>query len=560
MKKKFAIIVCVVLAVLIGSFLWVRGQIGITDPARLLPENTAFYAALPDVPRTALRWPKTTLAKIGAEPEVKEFLAKTKDALTKNPGTHEAGDILWKLKPGRFFAAALPGEGASLHPLLGFQYWGGQKSFDEAMARLRQQIAGGAHVEPTRENHHNVEIQTLSLPDGTTLCSATLNRWGLLANNPEALKSVLDQMAGRGSRPSLAENPRFNEAFTKLPAAPDFLAFLQTAPLLDALLEAGKPLSAQVDNDQIEMVRAAQAVAFAFKLDGANFRDAVFVLRPAPPDLGQLQHSGLSLTSPATLGYFSFLLQFEALAKLPAYSTLLRQYLSTMSDGTDPLTRLTKTLGREVSLAMSWPEGRMIPEFLAAVSVKDPAQASEFLREAAAIFPESTRTKTGEAVLYSFPTLRSAFLDPTLGLSDNLLVAGLSPDAVEGAFQRGSGSSTIKDTPAFAGVLPAFQSANECFGFINTRGLFERVFPLVRQVAMFGSSLLPGSSQWVDLKKLPQTETIAQHLTPITYAQTRLPNGYLIESSGPITMNQAALAAAGAGAAFWGPKLFPSHR
>ena len=64
---------------------------------------------------------------------------------------------------------------------------------------------------------------------------------------------------------------------------------------------------------------------------------------------------------------------------------------------------------------------------------------------------------------------------------------------------------------------------------------------------------MPGASDIIDGSKLPETETIAKHLQPITYTQTRIPEGYLVESSGPITMNHAFLMAAAAGAAFFKP-------
>jgi hypothetical protein len=62
----------------------------------LLPAETVVLASLPDLPRTASRWPKTILAKIGAEPEMKAFLErplqysqKTEGVGSTNPrGTH----------------------------------------------------------------------------------------------------------------------------------------------------------------------------------------------------------------------------------------------------------------------------------------------------------------------------------------------------------------------------------------------------------------------------------------------------------------------------------------
>jgi hypothetical protein len=66
-------------------------------------------------------------------------------------------------------------------------------------------------------------------------------------------------------------------------------------------------------------------------------------------------------------------------------------------------------------------------------------------------------------------------------------------------------------------------------------------------------AVVPGASAIIDASKLPETESIAKHLQPIVYNQTRIPEGYLVESSGPITMNQAVFLGAAVGAWFLKP-------
>ena len=72
--KKIFVILLVVLVLVTASALWIMRGAGPSDAAALLPAETVAFASLPDLPRTASRWPKTTLAKIGAEPEMKAFL------------------------------------------------------------------------------------------------------------------------------------------------------------------------------------------------------------------------------------------------------------------------------------------------------------------------------------------------------------------------------------------------------------------------------------------------------------------------------------------------------
>ena len=87
--------------------------------------------------------------------------------------------------------------------------------------------------------------------------------------------------------------------------------------------------------------------------------------------------------------------------------------------------------------------------------------------------------------------------------------------------------------PSSRTALSAYKTANEVFGFVDSRKLFERGFPMLRPVIVFAAAVVPGASAIIDGSKLPETESIAKHLQPIVYSQTRIPEGYLVESSGP---------------------------
>jgi hypothetical protein len=443
--------------------------------------------------------------------------------------------------------------------MVGFQYWGSRGDFDRAVARLRKEIHGGNDPELSKENIQGTEIVKSVMPDGTPLFSATQGRWGFLANDQAALAGVVSRLTGRETSPALASDPAFSVSLQRLPADPDALVFLRPGTILDSLVAVGNALGAKADPRQVEQIRKAEAVSFCIKMDGPNLRDAIFVLRQNPPDLGTLSHPGMSLTSAQTLGYFDFLLQFEAIAGA-AETPLAQQYLPTQSAASSPLLdRLSEAFHREASLSFSWSAERMTPELLFTASVKDPAKAEAVLMEAIGFLPETTVTEKAGAKFYGFPTLRSTFLDPTLVATPELFLVTLNPADADAALLRRDQKETLEQSPAFAPALDTFRSANESFGFLDSKALFERSFPLLRQVLVFGAAFMPGASEIIDTEKIPQTETIAKHLTPIVYSQTRLSDGYLIESSGPITMNQAAVLALGAGAVFFGPQLLPQN-
>ncbi|HEY5953385.1 MAG TPA: hypothetical protein VIT18_03420, partial [Terrimicrobiaceae bacterium] len=72
--KKAIILLLAVLVLCAAYAVWSTRETGPVDAAELVPGETVAFACIPDLPRTAARWPKTTLAKIGAEPEMRSFL------------------------------------------------------------------------------------------------------------------------------------------------------------------------------------------------------------------------------------------------------------------------------------------------------------------------------------------------------------------------------------------------------------------------------------------------------------------------------------------------------
>jgi hypothetical protein len=80
--------------------------------------------------------------------------------------------------------------------------------------------------------------------------------------------------------------------------------------------------------------------------------------------------------------------------------------------------------------------------------------------------------------------------------------------------------------------------------------LFERIYGTARPVAVLWAGFTPKVGEFVDVGKLPATETISKHLGPIIYSQSITSEGELMESVGPVTLGQAAVGiGAGIGAA-----------
>jgi hypothetical protein len=545
--KKIFVILLAILVLIAASALWILRATGPTDAAALLPAETVALASLPDLPRSGARWPKTILAKIGAEPEMKAFLERPVQYLTKDRGGKEAAGILWKLKPGRIFAAVLSVSSNDAALLVGFQFWGGKGGHDLAVARLRYELSrGGSAPEVVRENYHGVEIAS-SAHHGLTLYNASQGQWGFISNNLPALKDAIDRAAGRKKEGSLADSPRYKEVLGKLATDADLLLFCQPQSALETLLEVGSSLGAQPITQHVEQLRKVEAIGATTKLDEANLRDSIFVLRRNPPDIGSLDRGAMKFTSQETAAYFEFVCDFRQIfsAASNAIATGLSSTPAMQSTRLPQL--IPEALGPNCAISVSWAPQRMRPTGLIAVQIKDQAKAEESVRELLALFPASV-TEVQGIPCFSFPSFQSAFANPTLALVEGFLVLGVDPGELSHSLQSFKTGETLEKSPVFAPAQSAYRAANDVFGYADSKVLFERGFPILRQVIVFGAAVVPGASAIIDGSKLPETESIAKHLQPIIYSQTRLPEGYLAESNGPITMNQALFLGAAAGA------------
>jgi len=544
MIKKLSVAAAVLAVLILVAVLLFRGAAGPSDAAMLVPADTVFYASLTDLPRSLLRWQGTSLAGIGREPEVKAFLEKPMAKLMANPGTGETSKILVGIKPGRIFLAVTGVTTDRVDALVGFQYWGGLKDFDEAVARMRRELPPG---ETTRETHDGDEI-VCSRHGKFMVFTASHGKWGFVSTGGDLIKSALDRARGKQSSPALAANPRFQEVSKRMLNAPDFSFFLQPQKVIDALLETGRSLGVEAIPEQVADFRANEAVGGSLKFDGELQRDALFLLRKSPKPMDALTHKTARFTAPETVLFVDFV------ANLGGLPALLEKALT----GAAPQQSIvelaelaTAACGPECAMVANWGTSQMAPSGVLAVEIRDWAKADEALKKLMAFFPETRVVEEEGIKLYSIPSVSNPLASPTLTFTDQFLILGIDPSSVSRAAR--SDGSAIEKIPAFAPAIPAYRSANEVFAFLDTRSVFARAYTALRPVILFGAQVMPGAADMIDTGKLPQTETIARHLPPVILSAKRFEDGVLLESSGPVTVSELAVAAA-AGAALGAPK------
>ncbi|MFZ4774762.1 MAG: hypothetical protein ACOYM3_05335 [Terrimicrobiaceae bacterium] len=538
MFKKLFIAAAVLAVLIFAAVIVIQKVAGPSDGARLVPEETVFFASFVDLPRSFFRWQSTALAQIGKEPEVRAFLEKPLASLQSNPGAGETGKILGGIKPGRIFLAVTEVSKESVDALIGFQYWGSHQEFDAAVARMRQELPPG---EITREKYDGNEIVICRHGKFATY-SVTLGRWGFVATNGDLIKSALDRTAGRQKTPSLADGQRFQAVSKKMLAAPDFFFFLQPQKVIDVLLETGRSLGAESIPEQVEDLRATEAVGGSLKLDGELQRDALFLLRKGAKPAESLTHKTSCFTGSETVVFIDFLARFSG---LPALLEKALADAAPQAAIVEFAGLAASAFGPECALIVNWGPGQMTPSGVLAAEIRNPGKAGEALKKLITFFPETRIVDDEGILLYSIPSVSNPLASPTLTLTDRFLLLGIEASSVSRA-ARAKGPE-LEGLPAFAPAIPAYHSANEVFAFVDTNAIFERAYTALRPVIHFWAQVMPVAAEMIDTGKLPQTETISRHLQPVILSQQRLEDGVLMESSGPITASEMAIAAAAGG-------------
>jgi hypothetical protein len=530
--KKIAIGFLIAALLVLGGVILFKRSGGESQAPALAPADTVLFVNIPNIPRTGFRWIGTSLAQIAAEPEMQEFLKLPLKNLTDAPSTGEASGVLVALKPSNIFLAATHDETRGAQALLGFQFWGNRKDYDNAITRLRQEMPN-AGQEPIKEVHNGREILSTQHGD-LVLYSAAAGRWGFLSTDLDQMRSALDRASGAPSQSSLKTNPRFLAVSAHLPAEPELMFFFEPEKALDSLLTLGRLAGASAIPSQVEELKSAEAIGGALKIDGPLQRDTLFVLRPSQQDsLTKLGYPAMRLTTKDTTVFFDIDLNFAA---IPALVEGLAEAYPTLSGLAKPMADTAAQIyGPECALLASWPEGNMAPSPVLAITVKDAARSLDFLKETIGIVPAANQQDYKGHTLFTFPT---GYASLSMAQSDDFLLLGMSADTILNAMEANKTGATLEDATDFKQAMPALASANEAFCYIDTRTVFTRIYNSFLPVIRFGAAMMPDLKKNLDVSKLPKAETIAKHLPPIVLSQKRTTEGTLVESSGPITMTQ----------------------
>ncbi len=541
MKKILLILVFVL--VLVGASIWyVLSRYGVTDSAEIVPANAVAFVAFPDLVQSGIRWNQTALAKIGAEPTMQAFLERPLGLIGQG-GLDEAAGILSRLKPGRIFAALCSVSEAGGNGLFGFQYFGSKKDYEEAIDRLHREVMnvapGAVRTEIEHAGSTIIQIQS----GEQSLFTGSHTSWGFLSNDLATLKDALDRVAGRNTTPSLATSENFRTVRGELSRTAEMIWFAETAPFLDLLLTVGQAQGAAVNPAQLEQIRQISAMGGSLAFSGVDQVERIFMLWKEIPEMPTIDRGGLEFTSPQDIFFLEGIQDWRTLSSDAYIASLPPEMSGFLAENGIDLKKLPEIFGDESMVVANWPSNAMFPTALVAVSIKDRPAIEGMTRGVVEKFaPTVTISERQGATVFNFQIPGIPLIDPAVAVSDNHLVAALTGSALATALNRAPGQETLANSPAFQSVSDQWGKESQSFMFIDTQTIFERIYNTARPMIIFGAAMSPDVAKAVDIQKLPETETISKHLGPMVMTQHATPNGWLMESSGPITLYQSILA------------------
>ena len=548
MKKVIPAVIVLVALAAVAFMYFSRTAVHHVKATELAPAETIFFAHFPDLRRTAERWPKTALAQIGAEPEVKAFLAKPRASAPQMKLWDQQLAQLEHVEPGEAFLAVTSIEGNQPRFIAGFSYAGRKADVDALLAQPRADMkqnwpAGKADV--TMQGR--TEIETFTYQD-TTIGEAFCQDWYLVSNDMELLRHTID-ISGQGlGAKALGASDLFRKGTARLPADGEVVLFAQVGTLSDRLVSLLVASGQAPDPKQIADLKKIQAIALGTKFEDALMRDTLFILSPGNVTEPPLAQNALALSDPNTFLTYATALPTNidvADSSLGVVRLMVPGFLAFEGGLTAKglkLTDFSKAFGPEFGTLLDWAQGAPQPSLLFAMDVRDAATAKSFVE----VFtggsggtPWGHEEKDGVTVYQSPPAQGLLAVSPTLALTDHFLVIGFSqPDVLAGIAQLKNGKAAIAASPAFAQAAKSVGTPTSGYGYLDLKTLVERSYGTLRPFIAMSLAFSPDAAKYVDAGKLPSTEAISKHLSPSVYSQSVSADGTLIESVGPLTFNQ----------------------
>lgn len=522
--------------------------------AALLPRGTISLAHFPNLNRTRDEWHQSDLYKLYQEPAVQEFLNRPLSKVPQRDLAADTASDIERLDLKDAFAAMTSIENGSPHLIGGFRFRGNQSDADEIVRKWRARLVHDASArEAEQYQQHKIDIVGAAPNQIATVYDG---QWFFASNDLVELKAILDRADGRdptAAGPSAGGKDRqttleaddtFDAAMKHMPSSYALLFYLQPKALSEKLISLRNAIGLAAN--QNAMVDQIQSICAAARFEKGKMRDVLFVGMPRAQSEQKLTRSSLTLGTTDTFFCLATLLNADKLAGINQGGLPLGSWLKKVFDAAartavtvdDWKTAFDLELG---SLA-DWPQSARWPSIISTLRVKDPVRANKAVNALTHAIDEDLPWKKSEknGVAYFYMQTPTALfaITPTIALSNQVMIVGLDSISVEAAVDRSTkSSSALENSSSYKVAARAVPAPTDAFVYIDTALLYTRLDAALRPMLLMSAAFMPAISDYVDVGKLPPPETVTKHLNPIISSQRYDGDGYVTESTGPVTLD-----------------------
>jgi len=556
--KRFVLLLIVAAAAAFAISYGLR-HAGMTRPtavAALLPRDTILFVHLPDFNRMRDQWHDCDIYKLYREPAVQEFLQRPLTKLPQHQSASETLREIEKLAPKDAFISVTSVEDNHPKILAGLRFHGRREDAEKIIGKWHAQLPNNAPNAPPQSvqyGEHKIDLAGTGPNQSATVYDGD---WFFASNDLEQLKALLDRADHRApgnASATLEAEKDFRAAMAHMPANYSLLFYVQPKKVAEKFSSFQAQRGQQLPPEQRTILEQMRSICGTTRFDGGKIHDVFFVGIPKLADTESLNRSSLNLGTKDTFFYLATLLNIDKLAGVnqPNASGPFAGWLSKVFDAAsrNGVTAEDWKAGfeLEVGSVADWPAAARWPSLVLTLPIKDVTRAAKAVSGlTTAIDEDGVWTKTEKdgvqylSVRWGLGNLIAA--TPTIAFSNKTLIAGLDPTWVEEAMTRSRRSSSeFARSASYKSAARAVPAPTNFFAYVDMALIYSRLDAALRPLLLMGAAFMPAISDHVEVNKLPLPEVVTKHLSPIVSSQRYDGDGYLSESIGPITLNQAAI-------------------
>jgi hypothetical protein len=554
MRRILLLIIAVAIAAYAGWYYWNFSQQASSAPvAGILPRGTIFLAHIPDFNRTRDEWRQSDIYQLYREPAVQDFLRKPLDNMPA-PKVFVTLQEMEQLDPKNTFFALTSISDSAPSVVGGFHFRGTQEDAERVVGKWRAMLLEqrpDTKTEKLQYQGHEIDVVT-----ATPFIVATTydGSWFFAATNVTELKALLDRVDHRAknSGETLDKDEAYRTATLHRPSNYAAFFYLQPKAFSERLAALRAAVQSSPTPGETTMLEKMRCIAGSTRFENGKIRDVLFLGMPKLENNATLNRSSLTLGTKETFFYLAMLLnlgeKMETLNQLAALGGMVQKVFQDLATNGIAAEDWKAAFGIELGALADWPSSAHWPSLLLTLPVRDLAKASKIIEAFTRADEGSIWTQTEKDGVHYFSKQSVATLvaiTPTIALSDRILIAGFNPVSVEEAVKRSAGnSSELADSQTYKAAERLLPAPTNFFSYVDTALLYSRLDASLRPMLLMAAAFMPAIARSVDLGKLPSPEVITKHLSPIVSSQRYDRNGYVAESLGPITLDQAAISLA----------------